>query len=310
MFWKNDWLTYGYDGDFNQKVKLTPTSKWDVKIKKTITRPVKTYHEELLLNARAITERFPGPFDLMLSGGVDSELVLYCHKKLKLPINIFVAKYADGLNQLDFHEAMETCRIYDVKPTIIDIDLKKFFESGEAYDYYTKSYCAAPGHLPHMKIIDCLDNMPIMADGMHVDNFRTNKKRLWQFTLPEKYFAHTVRCHNDNRPLIHKWTDYSPELTMSILNLNLHKWKKHKLMSPPIDFKSETVANYLNELKYIINNLHVGTRIRPKLVGFERDNSTSEKVPPFMLEFQEQYMSSNASWTTQIWTPEQFKALL
>ena len=91
---------------------------------------------------------------------------------------------------------------------------------------------------------------------------------------------------------------------MSILNLKLHKWKKHKLMSPP--FNSDS----LDELKYIINNLHVGTRIRPKLVGFERDNSTSKKVPPFMLEFQEQYMSSNASWTTQIWTTEEFKALL
>jgi hypothetical protein len=305
MFWKNDWITYGYDNDFNQKVKLTPTSKWNVKIKKTITRPIKTYREELLLNARAITERFPGPFDLMLSGGVDSELVLYCHKTLNLPINVFVAKYADGLNELDFHEAMKTCGIYDVKPTIIDIDLKKFFESGEAYDYYTRSYCAAPGHIPHMKIIDCLDNMPILADGMHIDSFRVNdKKSPWKIALPEKYFAQTVRCHYDNRPLIHKWTDYSPELTMSILNLNLHKWKKHKLMSPP--FNSDS----LDELKYIVNNIHVGTRIRPKLVGYERDNKTSKKVPQFMLDFQDQCMSSKASWSTYEWTVDELRKLM
>ena len=308
MFWKNDWQTYGYDGDYRQKLKLSTSSVWDVKIKKTITRPVGTYYDELLLNAQAIAERFPGKHDLMLSGGVDSELILYSHLKSKIPINVVVGKYKDGLNEADFYQAMETCRIYDVKPTIIDLDVKKYFESGEAHDIWTKNYARAPGMLPPMKIIEKLDNMPIMGDGMNIDSFMVDEPRgPWKLGVSERWFVWTVHCAAIGRPIIAKFFDYSPELTMAILNLNLHKLKNQK----PI--RAHPRAKKMEKLKYIVNNEHFGTRIRPCLSGYEKCNTINETVPQFMLDFrdepQHQDMDSNPCHS-KFWPVDELKKLL
>ena len=273
MYWKNDWLSYGFDGDLNQKVKPYPTAVMHFDIKKTITRPIKTFSEELLLNAQAITERFPGTHDLMLSGGVDSEIVLRCHKILNIPINVFVAKYTEGVNELDFYQAMETCRIYDVKPTIIDLDLRKFYESGEAYDFYSIVPVHKAGDLIHLKIISMLDNMPILADGINIDScYYDSSGGSWRIKFEEKFWQTTSYGHSVDRPIIPKWHDYSPELTMSILNFDLIELDH---MHPP-PWKPDR----MEQLKYIMNNHHLGVRIRDKLGGCEGNSFKSDYLPP------------------------------
>ena len=95
MYYRDSWFTWYYDGA-EYGPKLHPESKFEITFKKVITRPLKSYREELLLNTQIIADTFNGPFDLMFSGGVDSEVILRCHKELGIPINVFIFRYENG----------------------------------------------------------------------------------------------------------------------------------------------------------------------------------------------------------------------
>lgn len=280
MFWKNDWLSYNYNNDRELLTKPTPESIWRPSVHKTISRPLKSYREELLLNAQSVKDKFTEPLDLMLSGGVDSEIVLRCYLELKIPVNVFIFKYEDDINILDFNQALSTCTDLDVTPKIIDLNLKKFFEN-EAYDIWTKGYFVSAGKLVHMKMIEYLDNIPIMCDGLGANsNTLVQDYTGWQVCLSEKLFNQTVYCNTINRPMVPLWHEFSPELVASFLKLDLvQQFAKNKFPS----IKS------FNNLKYIIHNLIWGSKVRNKLIGFEGDNKGQE-IPKFMDDFNKMHI--------------------
>jgi hypothetical protein len=302
MFWKNDWLSYHYNDSVDLKYKSTSDAVWKLNIKKTIDRPVKSYYEELLLNAQTIRDSFSEPFDLLLSGGVDSEVVLKCHLDLKIPINVFVFKYKNDINKPDFHEALKTCDIYGIKPKIIDFDLKTFIEN-DAYDIWKTGYFNSPGNLVNMKFIEYLDNIPIICDGINADNFVLSKKSS-KISIYERHFSMSSYSNIIGRTVISAWYDYSPELVLSFLNLNLHKWKKHKLISPPFDYLT------LHKLKYINFNRTVGTRIRKKRIGWEKNDDITQEHS-FMYEFHKKYIDNkNIKLIEHTYDYDSFKNML
>lgn len=304
MYWKNNWLSYHYDKLGDVKTKTVPGENWKLRIKQTITRPIKSYHEELLLNAHAVKDAFNEPLDLLLSGGLDSELALRSYVEAKIPINVFIAKYNDNINAVDFHEALKTCQIYNVTPTIIDCNLKTFLEN-DAHDMWNGGYFAEPGYMIMLKVIESLDNIPVICDGINADNFRMANKTQCDIVIYEKHFAAAIHGNTINRPLISSWYDYSPELTAAFLDLNLHKWKKHKLITPPFNN-----AN-LHKLKYLNSNKLFGTRIRKKQSGWEsglRDGS----LVPYIEEFKNQYpiVNLDEEYKEAIYSYTDFRSIL
>jgi hypothetical protein len=302
MYWKNNWLSYHYDKLGDVKTKTVPGENWKLRIKQTITRPIKSYHEELLLNAHAVKDAFNEPLDLLLSGGLDSELALRSYVEAKIPINVFIAKYNDNINAVDFHEALKTCQIYNVTPTIIDCNLKTFLEN-DAHDMWNGGYFAEPGYMIMLKVIESLDNIPVICDGINADNFRMANKTQCNIVIYEKHFAAAIHGNTINRPLISSWYDYSPELTAAFLDLNLHKWKKHKLITPPFNN-----AN-LHKLKYLNSNKLFGTRIRQKRSGWEsglRDGS----LVPYIEEFNKQHKSNTVDGIEATFPYNTFRSML
>ena len=99
MFYKDNWLAWTYD-DVKFGNKTTPQSRFEFQFKKTIKQPLKSHKQELLENTRIIRDSFNEPFDLLFSGGVDSEIVLRCHVELKIPINVFIFKYEKDYNPI------------------------------------------------------------------------------------------------------------------------------------------------------------------------------------------------------------------
>ena len=304
MYWKNNWLSYHYDKLGDVKTKTVPGENWKLRIKQTITRPIKSYHEELLLNAHAVKDAFNEPLDLLLSGGLDSELALRSYVEAKIPINVFIAKYNDNINAVDFHEALKTCQIYNVTPTIIDCNLKTFLEN-DAHDMWNGGYFAEPGYMIMMKLIESLDNIPIICDGINADNFRRASKTQCDIVIYEKHFSAAIHGNTINRPLISSWYDYSPELTAAFLDLNLHKWKKHKLITPPFNN-----AN-LHKLKYLNSNKLFGTRIRQKRSGWELGLPDGSLVP-YIEEFKNQYpiVNLDEEYKEAIYSYTDFRSIL
>lgn len=301
MYWKNDWLSYNYDGIDGLKTKPTLQSTWKLEIKKTIDRPLKTHLEEILLNACAVRDFFNEPFDLLLSGGVDSEIVLRSHIEMNIPINVFVARYNDDINVIDFQEAMKTCEIYKITPRIIDFNLTKFLEN-DAYDMWTKVNCEGLGRTVNMKLTEYLDNIPIICDGINVDNFDI-QKTVCNIDIYEKHYSAATYGYLIDRPIISSWFDFSPEVLASLLDLNLHKWKKHRFVEPPFD------NDTLYKLKYIAYNNLLGTRIRDKRTGWEQSPNTRKPLP-VMQEFYRNFVTDKIKLSKYTREYNEFRSLL
>ena len=273
MIYKNNWIAWCYD-KIEYGRKTSPNSEFDLKIKPTIELPVKSYKEESLLNAQQIRDSINGPLDILLSGGVDSEVMLRCFVELKIPVNVFIFCYENNYNAFDVTNAKKLCAELNITPTVIDFNLEKFFET-DAYDIWTKCHCLNSGRLPHMKMLDYLDNTVIMGDG---DFDWERKDNQWLLVIREIDFSQSVYATAVNRPVV-QWYSYSPEITLSIF------------YDPVMNSMHESY----NVVKYFLNKSHwPAVQIRPKAVGYEGNKPLGLPMskPDFMLEFNKKYIPS------------------
>jgi hypothetical protein len=274
MFYKDNWMTWYYDG-VEKGNKTSPDSKYELKITPTIKQPVKSYKEELLANARLIRDSFNEPFDLLFSGGVDSEVVLRCNHELDIPVNVYVFRYENNYNLSDVTHALRICDELNVTPTVIDFNLKHFFEN-DAYDVWRTGYFKSSGRLPHLKMIEYLDNIPIFGDSNPHWEYSGGE---WLIEFSEKNHSQTIYGTSVGRKMLPDWYEYSPEVIVS----NLQVPTMQELLAG---------GNTNFELfKYQLHNsIWPEIKIRPKLVGFEcfdhRGNPIT--IPDFMMDFQRQ----------------------
>lgn len=299
MFYKDNWLSWTYD-NIKFGNKTTPQSEFKFHFKQTINRPLKSHKEELLENARVTRDSFNEPFDLLFSGGGDSEVILRCYLELKIPINVFIFKYENDYNAHDVRHALRICDELNVIPTVIDFNLKKFFEN-DAYSIWTKTYVKTAGRLPHMKMIEYLDNIPIMGDSEPLWEFNNN---CWQFQFEEVCHSQSIYCTSIDRTMIADWYEYSPEVILS-----------HAL-SPKIQalFNSSVEMNY-DQVKYLLyKEMWPEIVIRPKRNGFEKFNTQPREVSvelQSLAQFQKQYIENlDISNTISTFNTEQLFNLL
>lgn len=274
MYYKDKWFTWYYDGvEMGHKTSLD--SKFTISVKPTIDRKVNSYKEELLKNAELTRAAFAEPFDLMFSGGVDSEAVLRSYLELKIPVNVYTFKYENDYNLFDLEHARRICRELNVKLNIIDFNLKKFYEN-DAYDVWRTGYYLAAGQLPHMKMFDYLDNIPIMGSANPLWEYHDNK---WTFDLDEKYHSQSIYCNTVNRPAIIDWYEYSPELIIAYMNHRV----TYNLLKKPGNWKTFEMAKYL-----LYKSIWKDIVIRPKYIGYEGTQPPGEKSsrPAFISEFE------------------------
>jgi hypothetical protein len=263
MFYKDNWLSWSYDTvKFGNKT--LSNSKFKLHIEKYTSRPLKSHKEELLENARLIRDSFTEPFDLLFSGGLDSEIVLRCYHELRIPINVFIFKYKNNYNHKDIAHALRICNELNVTPTIIDFDLAKFFEN-DAYDIWKMGHFHKAGMLPHMKMIEYLDNIPIMGEG---EPDWTFKNDIWQFKLDEADHSHSIYGIAIARPMIACWFEYSPEVILSHMQLpNMQRLIDNAI---PGDQTSFDINKY-----YLYKKIWPEIVIRSKMNGFEGNNLQS-----------------------------------
>jgi hypothetical protein len=292
MFYKDNWMTWYYDG-VERGTKTRPDSKYELKFTPTIKQPVKSYKEELLANTRLIRDSFSEPFDLLFSGGVDSEVILRCNHELGIPINVFIFRYENNYNLPDVNHALRICNELDVTPVVIDFNLQKFFEN-DAYDIWKIGYFSSAGRLPHMKMFEYLDNIPIMGDGN--PDWIYNGQWLYEFF--EQGHGATCYANTIGRTAIADWYECSPEVLLSHLQTPLMQ----KLINGgPVDY---------NQNKYHLHNsIWPNILIRPKLVGYEGFDHCGNpiEIPEFMMEFQLQCIDTHdMEFVAYKFTTEQF----
>jgi hypothetical protein len=273
MFYKEDWFSWSYN-NISCGPKTTPMSVFDFKIKKIVSRPIKSYRNELIENAKLIRDRFSEKFDLLLSGGIDSEIILRIYHSLKIPINVYIFEYENEYNRRDVIQALALCEELKITPKIIHFNLKKFFEN-DADSIFSKIYCGSSGRLPHMKMSEYVDNIPIYGSG---EPYWIKIDDTWKYEFDEDARSWTVYHKTIGRNAICDWYEYSPELIIAHTKLP----KIQELINNQIPGKISS-----NSSKILIHrDIWPNVIDRPKMVGFEGHMRPSRySKPDFMLEF-------------------------
>ena len=104
--------------------------------------------ESLVAYVHRISDTYPSPFTLFVSGGIDSQAMLYVWKLSGVPFNAVHIRY-DGFNDHDIDECKQFCEREQIELAYLDFDIVDFLEN--RLDYYATAYqCASPQLCTHM----------------------------------------------------------------------------------------------------------------------------------------------------------------
>jgi len=269
------WLSYSFDGVKYGK-KLSREGNFELHIDKSYSPKVMNYYEALNYNAMVMRDNFQEPFDVLLSGGIDSEVIVRTFHGLGIKQNVVTFRLENDYNIRDVEAAKNICKELGINLTIIDWNLQNWIEN-HAEDIYKKSYCPLLEKMIRFDWLNYLDNIPIFGEG---EPYWRKTDQGWRFLWGEDDFIAGINGRNIGRTVIGEWYIYTPEIAMSFCKLPLiqrlineqlpgkiSSWssrsKIHKLIWPTVDYK-------------------------PKLVGYEGSSGEPFSRPQFMTEFYEQ----------------------
>lgn len=118
-----------FDFNYHNIPNSTIDERFKVKFK-PISRQLFSWKEELIITAKTIQQTNKKPIYVLLSGGVDSEIV--CRLFLELGINFkaITIKYKNKLNDYDVYFATKFCRENNIEQKIVELDAEHFFTKG------------------------------------------------------------------------------------------------------------------------------------------------------------------------------------
>lgn len=128
-----------------------------------VTRPVKTYCEELILAAQEIYETREKDLFCLYSGGIDSELIMEVFLSQGMKITPVIVAM-DGHNEYDIAWAKKYCEQKQIQPLIVNIDIEKFITSGEIVNLADRLGAYSYHQLPILKVALELDGEVLPGD--------------------------------------------------------------------------------------------------------------------------------------------------
>lgn len=162
-----DWMRFGWGSDFS--------SIFDPKIPFYIstTNLSKTNKSLLEVSSRVIkeiTEKYPPPYHLMLSGGMDSQIMLWCWLNYNIPFHPVSFKYIGApefkeiLNEHDLIELEQFATNNNISIDYHYFDIINFLEN-DLENYAIKYQCTSPQICTHMCMSEQLTDGTIIFSG-------------------------------------------------------------------------------------------------------------------------------------------------
>jgi hypothetical protein len=287
-----NWMTYTFDG-IPDSAKSNRRSFLDLHFNVPDDIVPMSYYDALKLNATIMRDSFSEPFDVLLSGGIDSEVMVRTFKDLGIAHNTFIFRYEDNLNIRDMNSSIQICEALNIPYKIIDFNLSKFYET-EAADIFSKTLVPDVASLSRIKWLDYLDNVPVFGEGepywkRDLGGDYT-KKSPWSFHFSERQFFLSLNSHYINRPIIGEWYLYTPYITMNYHNEELIQ----NLLNDKILGKESTLSSRLP----LHRNFWPDIKEKSKLTGYEGPTGEPLKNPPkFFIDF---YLENNLSDLTNL----------
>lgn len=273
------WLYWSWDG-----VPYGPKSSPHSVLKYHVNLPSKrksmSYREELYWAAEKMRQDFTGKFDVFLSGGTDSDVVVRVFRDLGIEHNTIIVRYENDYNYRDVAEALELCNSLNLKYKIIDFNLQKFFET-EAVDWWNKTLNPLVGKLPHLKFVDLVDGIPILGDGESYWK-RTlgadySRKSDWYFIFTDTHHLNEMYLYQIGRENILSWYEYTPYL--------IESFAEHSIIQDLINDNIKGKQSSWSSRAPIHQEIWPDFRYKQKLIGYEGNNLPGY-MPPFITQFQ------------------------
>lgn len=182
-------------------------------------RKVKTYYEETVIAVEEVYANKTGKFNVLFSGGMDSEYVCEVLLKLKMPFDTTIIRLLGSNNEVlnthDIKQAFDFCTIKNIIPKIYDLDFIKFVDSGKIVEIAEANTCcslALPGTL---HVASQIDGFTLM--GNDPPYLRFEKNETWM--LEELEYIHTLQRYYKNQNLngCPFLLSYTPEMMLAFL---------------------------------------------------------------------------------------------
>lgn len=109
---------------------------------KKISRPIKSWEEEAVSNARYIKSKTDKPIIVALSGGIDSEVVCRSFLRAGIDFSVLTVKHKNNSNEHDIAYAERFCKTFNIKQTIIEVDPFILFGNDNIENYIGQGYIA------------------------------------------------------------------------------------------------------------------------------------------------------------------------
>lgn len=165
----------GWGEDFSQE--FNPNKKFRLDCSNAIIshRPVLDIASDAI---HRITNKYPGPYTLFCTGGIDSQAMAYCWLKSGVPFNIVSFTYNSNLNDFDLVDLYEFSRIHNLKVNVIDFDMLDFLENRRE-EYQHKYQCISPQITAYMAMSETVQTGTVFFSG----NFLTPTDSFLDYTI-------------------------------------------------------------------------------------------------------------------------------
>lgn len=118
---------------------------------------------EAILAAKKIADLAGERPALCLLPGPQSQLMFQAFCEAGIGFDAVVLKFKNEFNSEFVKETLEMCASRNIKPTIVDIDIIDFFESGKFFEYADKYQCRSPEICLHLWLFDQIDSAPVLS---------------------------------------------------------------------------------------------------------------------------------------------------
>lgn len=242
---------------------------------------VESFGKELENAAKSTLEHYPNIRPTVLfSGGADSELVLRSYVKIGANPKVCIIRYENDYNIYDVSHAVTVCSLLNIDYSIIDFNLKKFYEN-DAEKISELAQIDRPRALPQCKFIDLVDGLPILGSS-DLTGVRTNDdystKGTWLIRCWEHDIGWSKYLRETNRAGIAEWFKWTPGLVLSFTQMQWFKRLVNDEYYGKLGFNSTKLIGYRETYPDLIE--------RKKQTGFE---NTDLVINEFELFLQKKY---------------------
>jgi hypothetical protein len=284
----DNWMSYSFDDGPLYGNKKTRNDVFRLHLSNNIKIKNLSYKESLYYNAKMVAENFPQPFDVLLSGGIDSEIVVRIFHELGIKQNVYTFEFENQHNIQDVSCAEIICKNLGIKLNKISFNLQHWVEN-EAYSMYQRTFHPSLHRMIRFAWFDYLDNIIVTGEGEPywkrdlLGDYA--QKSNWNLLWIENYFASSLYGNLTKRKVIGEWYNYTPEIVASFHKLPIIK----KLLNDEIPGKISCWSSRTE----IHREFWPDIFYKPKLIGYE-GNEKPGYTPEFMTKFYNEVMKGTS----------------